>query len=135
MKSFTDSLSGNDVSFGTEINYPNDFFNFRIGYLQIGENYTPGLGFVPRKNIRDFYGGIGFGPRPKNSPVMQVKSGMKYIFITDLKMAVCKLPRLILILSEIIFLSGDKISLASQYQYEALEKDFKIFGRLCDSCR
>ena len=50
LKSFTSGLSGNDVSFGTEINYPNDFLNFRLGYLQIGENFTPGLGFIPRKN-------------------------------------------------------------------------------------
>ena len=45
----------------------------------------PDLDLFPRKNIRDFYGGIGLGPSPKNSPVMQVKSGVKYIFITDLK--------------------------------------------------
>ena len=103
LKSFTDSLSGKDVSFGTEINYPNDFFNFRIGYLQIGENYTPGLGFVPRRNIRDFYGGIGFGPRPKNSPVMQVKSGLKYIFITDLDNGGLQTSQIDLNLSEINF--------------------------------
>ena len=67
LKSFTEGLHGDDISFGTEINYPNDFLYFRLGYLQIGENFTPGLGFIPRKNIRDFYGGIGIGPRPKNS--------------------------------------------------------------------
>jgi hypothetical protein len=128
LKSFTDSLSGRDVSFGTEINYPNDFLNFRVGYLQIGENYTPGLGFVPRKNIRDFYGGIGLGPRPKNSPIMQVKSGLKYIFITDLNNGGLQTSQIDFNLSEIIFLSGDKISLASQYMFEALQNDFKIFG-------
>lgn len=128
LKSFTDSLSGKDVSFGTEINYPNDFLNFRIGYLQIGENYTPGLGFVPRRNIRDFYGGIGFGPRPKNSLVMQVKSGLKYIFITDLNNGGLQTSQIDFNLSDIIFLSGDKISLASQYMFESLQNDFKIFG-------
>ncbi len=81
MKSFTDSLKGDDESFGTEINYPNDFLNFRAGYMQIGKNYNAGLGFVPRKNIRNFYGGIGLGPRPKNSPVMQVKTGVSYRFL------------------------------------------------------
>lgn len=129
LKSFTDSLSGGDVSFGTEINFPNDFFNFRIGYLQIGENYTPGLGFVPRKNIRDFYGGFGFGPRPKNSPVMQVKTGLKYIFITDLYNGGLQTSQIDLNLSEINFLSGDKISLATQYMFEALQNDFNIFGK------
>ena len=128
LKSFTDSLSGKDLSFGTEINYPNDFFNFRIGYLQIGENYTPGLGFVPRKNIRDFYGGFGFGPRPKNSAIMQVKSGLKYIFITDLFNGGLQTSQIDLNLSDINFLSGDRISLSSQYMFEALQSDFTIFG-------
>jgi hypothetical protein len=128
MKSFTDSLSGRDVSFGTELNYPNDFLNFRVGYLQIGENYTAGLGFVPRKNIRDFYGGIGLGPRPKNSPVMQVKTGIKYIFISNLYLGGLETAQIDLNYSDIQFISGDKITLSSQYMYESLKEDFNIFG-------
>lgn len=128
LKSFTHGLSGNDVSIGSEVNYPNDFFNFRVGYMQIGENFTPGLGFIPRKNIRDFYGGIALGPRPKNSPILQVKSGIKYVFISDLKNGGLQTAQIDFNLSDIIFLSGDIISLLSQYQVEALEKDFNIFG-------
>jgi hypothetical protein len=127
VKSFTQGLTGNDISFGSEINYPNDFFNFRLGYLQIGEDFTPGLGFIPRKNIRNLYGGIGFGPRPKNSPVMQVKSGIRYSFITDLKNGGLMTSLIDFSLSDIIFLSGDIISLSSQYQYEALQNDFHIY--------
>jgi hypothetical protein len=128
LKTFTQGLSGNDISFGSEINYPNDFLNFRLGYLQIGENFTSGLGFIPRKNIRDFYGGIGVGPRPKNSPVMQVKTGIKYAFISDLKNGSLQTSQIDFNIAEIIFLSGDDISLSSQYQYEALKNDFHIFG-------
>lgn len=127
LKSFTKSLSGNDVSFGTELNYPNDFFNFRLGYLQIGEDFTPGLGFIPRRNIRDIYGGAGIGPRPKNSPIMQVRSGMKYAFISDLKNGGMLTSQIDLNVAEIVFLSGDIISLASQYQYESLADSFPIF--------
>jgi hypothetical protein len=126
MKSFTDSLKGDDISFGTELNYPNDLLNFRVGYLQIGENYNAGLGFVPRKNIRNFYGGIGIGPRPKNSPVMQVKSGVRYILFTDLKNGGVETSVIDLQLCDLIFLSGDDISLSSQFQFESLEEDFHI---------
>jgi hypothetical protein len=128
LKSFTEGLSGNDMSFGTEINYPNDFLNFRVGYLQIGENFSSGLGFIPRKNIRDFYGGIGLGPRLKNSPVMQVKTGVKYVFISDLSNGGLQTSQIDLNIAEILFLSGDKISLTSQYQFESLQTDFNIFG-------
>jgi hypothetical protein len=128
LKSFTTGLSGSDISFGTEINYPNDLLNFRIGYLQIGENFIPGLGFIPRKNIRDFYGGIGIGPRPQKSRIMQVKSGFKYLFITDLKNGGVQTSQIDLNISDIIFLSGDIISISSQYQFESLENDFHIYG-------
>jgi hypothetical protein len=128
MKSFTSGLSGNDVSFGTEINYPNDFLNFRVGYMQIGENFTPGLGFIPRKNIRDFYGSFGIGPRPEKSIIMQVKSGIRYLFITNLKNGTHQTSQVDFNLADIIFLSGDIISISSQYQFESLEKDFNIFS-------
>jgi hypothetical protein len=128
VKSFTTGLSGNDISFGSELNYPNDLLNFRLGYLQIGEDFTTGLGFLPRKNIRNFYGGIGIGPRPKNSPILQVKSSIKYTFISNLKNGGLQTSVIDFNLADIIFLSGDIISLSSQYQYESLEKDFPIFG-------
>jgi len=130
LKSFTKGLEGNDLSFGTEISYPNDFLNFRIGYMQIGGNFTPGLGFVPRKNIRDFYGGLALGPRPVNSPILQVKTGFKYIFISDLKNGGLQTAQIDLNISDVIFLSGDMISLLSRYQFEALEEDFHIFGEI-----
>jgi hypothetical protein len=128
LKSFTKGLEGNDVSFGSEISYPNDFLNFRIGYMQIGENFTPGLGFVPRRNIRDFYGGLALGPRPVNSPILQVKTGFKYIFISDLNNGGLQTAQIDLNISDIIFLSGDMISMLSRYQFESLENDFHIFG-------
>lgn len=128
LKSFTDSLKGNDISFGTEVNYPNDFLNFRIGYMQIGDNFNAGLGFVPRKNIRNYYGGIGLGPRPKNSVVMQVRTGARYNFYTSLKYGGLETADVGLNLFDLIFLSGDDLSFTSEYQFESLKENFNIFG-------
>jgi len=128
LKSFTQVRNGSDYSFGTEINYPNDFLNFRAGYMQIGDNFTPGLGFIPRKNIRDLYGSIVLGPRPKKSRVMQVKTGIKSVFITDLRSGGLQSAEIDFDLSDIIFLSGDMVSLLSQYQIESLVADFNLFG-------
>lgn len=130
VKSFTQGLEGKDISFGTELSYPNDLINFRVGYLQIGENFTPGLGFVPRKNIHDFYGGFAFGPRPKNSPVLQVKSGFKYTLISDLLKGGLQTAQVDLNYSDITFISGDIISLSSQYQFDALTRNFSIFDTI-----
>jgi hypothetical protein len=128
LKSFTGGLQGNDISYGTEINYPNDFLNFRVGYLQIGESFTPGLGFIPRKNIRDFYGGITLGPRPKNSPILQIKTGTKYVFISDLKNGGMQTSQIDFNYADITFLTGDLISVSSQYQFESLSSNFNIFS-------
>jgi hypothetical protein len=129
-KSFTTGLTGNDISFGTEINYPNDFLNFRLGYLQIGRDYTAGLGFVPRKDIRDLYGSFMLGPRPKNSAVLQVKTGVKFATFASLSSGRTESSQLDFNYSDIIFISGDLISAASQYQYESLTKGFNIFDTI-----
>lgn len=128
VKSFTGGIEGHDLTFGTEVNYPNDFLNFRLGYLQIGENFLPGLGFLPRKNIRNLYGSFMVGPRPKNSPILQIKSGIKYEYISDLKNGGVQSAAIDLNYAAISFLSGDMISLTSQYQVESLNNDFIIFN-------
>jgi hypothetical protein len=127
LKSFTENLKGDDFSLGTELNYPNDFINFRLGYLQIGENFISGLGFVPRSGIRNFYGSFRIGPRPKNSKILQVKTGISYSFISDLKTGNVQSAGIDLNLCEIDFLSGDIMMLTSQVQYESLLGDFSIF--------
>jgi hypothetical protein len=127
VKTFTSGVSGNDISFGTEVNYPNDLLNFRVGYMQIGEEFIPGLGFVPRTDIKDLYGGLTLGPRPKHSPVLQLKTGFKYNIITGLKNGGLQTGQVDLNYSEITFLSGDIISLSSQYQYDDVVKNHDIF--------
>jgi hypothetical protein len=127
LKSITEEMKGDDLSFGSELNYPNDLLNFRIGYLQIGKNFIPGLGFVPRRDIRDFYGGLRLGPRPRNSIILQIKSGISYSLISGLDKKGLQTSQLDLNLAEFTFLSGDVISLSSHYQHEALENSFTIF--------
>lgn len=130
VKTFTENYKDNDISFGTEISYPNDFLNFKTGIIQIGENFIPGLGFVPRKNIRNIYGNITLGPRPKNSPVLQIKSGLKYTIISDLKNNDIETAQVDLNYFNAIFKTGDNFSLSSQFQFESLETDFNIFDTI-----
>jgi len=130
VKSFTDGLKGEDVTFGTEINYPNDFLNIRAGYLQTGENFTAGLGFVPRKNIRDFYGSIFLGPRPQTPPVLQIKSGFDYVIISDLQTGRIQTAETGLDFIKVTMISGDEFSFFTDYNYEFLESEFNIFDTI-----
>jgi hypothetical protein len=129
MKSFTTGLTGDDASFGTELNYPNDLVNFRIGFLQVGENFVAGLGFVPRRNIRNYYGSFRLGPRPKIKSILQVKTGFSYAFISDLSLHALQSAEIKLNYGEIDFLSGDIIALSSQVQFESLPTDFILFQK------
>jgi len=95
--------------------------------MEIGENFTSGLGFVPRKGIRSLYGELFLGPRPKNSPVLQVKTGVDYTFIFDIKDGELHTGEINLQYSDVTFLSGDMVSLSSQYQFDKLVKPFNIF--------
>lgn len=129
-KSFTPGLEGDDISFGTEINYPNDFLNFRAGYLQIGRNFISGLGFVPRTDIRDFYGSLLIGPRPQNSGILQIKTGPDFSFIVDKTGGGLLTAEVNLRYAEITFLTGDIIALKSQYQFDKPDEPFAIFRNI-----
>ena len=37
IKSISENAHGKDISWGATFTYPNDFINFRLGYLEIGE--------------------------------------------------------------------------------------------------
>ncbi len=128
MKSFTTGLTRDDVSFGTELNYPNDLVNFRIGYLQVGENFIAGLGFVPRRDIRNFYGSFRLGPRPKSKSILQIKTGFSYAFFENLSLGDLQSAEINLNYGEIDFLSGDIIALSSKVQFESLVNGFCSFS-------
>jgi len=130
VKSFTEGLPGKDISFGTEINYPNDFLNFRAGYLRTGQNFTAGLGFVPRKNINDFYGSIFLGPRPKKPPVLQIKSGIDFAIISDLETGRIQTSETGLDFIKVTLISGGEFLFFSDFNYEYLESEFNIFDTI-----
>ena len=64
LKSVTEGRRGNDSAFGAQFDYPNDFFKVTAGFHQIEKNFSPGLGFVPRNDIRETYVRSELGPRP-----------------------------------------------------------------------
>jgi len=122
LKSNTSKIDNNDVSLGAELNYPNDFFSFRAGYNQIEKNFTAGIGFVPRKDIRNFYTDIGVGPRPQKWNILQLQFNASVDYVSNLQNR---------LLSRNVSLSplgihtnsGDNFSFQMNNQYEYLEVD------------
>ena len=127
MKSATQKLDGKDLSFGGEIVYPNDLVNLRMGHMQIQENFTPGIGFVPRPGVKESYMELHVGPRPDRFGIMQLLFGTAPNFITgmDNVLFTREIPIMPL---KIRFNSGDIISYTFISQYEYLEYDFMIYS-------
>lgn len=127
LKSITQEIKGNDVSWGTQVVYPNDLIKARLGYHQIGKNFTAGMGFVPRVNIRESYGELKFGPRPNKWGIMQVEFGGSFDYITNFKTGNVETRQFSIQPMGIRFLSGEVLRYSLISQYEFLTEDFNIF--------
>ena len=66
-----DHERGADYAFGASLDYPNDLWDVGISAKQIGENFHPALGFVPRAGVRMASGRASFQPRPSSSFIRQ----------------------------------------------------------------
>jgi len=127
LKSNTNELEGKDVSWGGQFVYPNDFLNARLGHHQIGKNFLAGMGFVPRTNIRETYGGLELGPRPNNWGIMQIRFGGNFDYIANLETGNLETRQIELKPLGIRFLSGEEFSYSLINQYERLYDEFTIF--------
>ncbi|MDH5397170.1 MAG: carbohydrate binding family 9 domain-containing protein, partial [Cyclobacteriaceae bacterium] len=122
----TSQISGTDQAFGAQVAYPNDLINFLAGYMQIGDQFNAGIGFVPRVGVRESYSNLTIGPRLNKYGIMQVLFGAGMDYITDLnnKQLTGKLD---VTPMQIRFLSGDMVSYSLASRYELLDGDFTIF--------
>ncbi len=72
-------------AYGFNIAYPNDLFNFGIRFYEIGRDFNPSLGFVPRKDVRAYSSFWIYQPRPDSiDRVRQFGLAYDNKFFTDL---------------------------------------------------
>jgi hypothetical protein len=127
LKSNTEGLSDNDLSWGGNITYPNDRFSFSLGHHEIGEHFVAGMGFVPRTNIKETYGDIKFGPRPKKWGLLQVLTSFGFDHIMNFS-NILETRSINFSPLYLRFKSGEELSYSISQSYENLEKEFKIFS-------
>ncbi len=65
VKTSTPGIHNRDFSYGGQIRYPNDRWNFGYSWQQIGENFDPKLGYVRRRGVRVNSLTSRFAPRPR----------------------------------------------------------------------
>lgn len=126
LKSNTRELSGNDLSWGGTLSYPNDFLSFYFGHHEIGKNFVAGMGFVPRTDIKESYGNIQIGPRPKKGMILQVLAGAGFNHIINFS-GVLESRQVNYLPLKFRFRFGEEISYSIVNNYEYLEKSFNIY--------
>lgn len=127
LKSNTEKLSGDDFSWGGNFSYPNDFLSFSLGHHEIGKNFVAGMGFVPRTDIKETYGNIQIGPRPKKGVVLQVITGFGFNHVVNFS-NILESRQVNFNPLKIRFRSGEEFSYNVNENYEYLEKPFNIYS-------
>ena len=74
-----------DYAGGFKVDYPNDLWDIAMTWKQIGTNFRPALGFVPRAGIRRANVGVEFRPRPERWAIRQFFFQLRPAVITNLK--------------------------------------------------
>jgi hypothetical protein len=118
--------AGRELAYGIELAYPNDLLSFRLGHMQIQENFVAGVGFVPRPGVRQTYGQFTVGPRPQRWGILQIHTGAGMDHISDFQGRLLT-RELKANLLGIRFLSGDEVTYALSSNYELLENPFQIY--------
>jgi len=79
-----DGLEGDKSAVGFLVDYPNDDWDNYFSYTRIGESFDPSLGFVPRRAVQIFNGGINYRHRPDISWVRWFFYELRPTLVTDL---------------------------------------------------
>ena len=79
-----DRALGSDYAAGFGVSYPNDRWDLFLNWKQIGDNFQPALGFVPRAGIRRTDVRLAFQPRPQRWGIRQFFFELEPQYITNL---------------------------------------------------
>jgi hypothetical protein len=114
-----------DYAGGFSIDYPNDRWFANLSWKQIGENFSPALGFVPRNGIRKTNAMFMFRPRPEKAGIRQITFHAFPELITNLDNRVDNW-RVDISPFEVEFNSGDMFEIQVSPEFERLTDPFPI---------
>lgn len=83
-RSRSPGMDGGEHAFGAQLEMPTDRLHARLGFLEIGENFNPALGFVNRTGIRQYNGALRWRWRPESGPIRAVNHRADLKLVTDL---------------------------------------------------
>jgi hypothetical protein len=119
-------VSSGNSAFGGAINYPNDRWNARVDATEVQANFDPGIGFVTRRNYRQYIPTVTFAPRPANNRLVR-----QYTFRSTVDMQTDLHNDLFsrtveATLLQVNFQSQENFAINASRQYERLDAPFAI---------
>jgi len=124
-KSETSGLSGNELSYQTQLDYTGDRWGVKLDRLVVAQNFNPELGFIRREDFRRNFGSLRFSPRPTS-----IQAIRKILFEASLDYTTDNAGLLETRIHQSLFgvelENGDRFFTGVTRNYEFLKKPFLI---------
>jgi hypothetical protein len=124
-KTSTPGLHGEDWSWRGRAFFDNDFISAELGYLDVGRNFNPEIGFVPRLDQRTSTANFQIKPRPKHGPVRQFQFSSRIDYTANHR-SILESRRWHYFTVRTLFQSGDRIVVDQHKIFERLLSPFSI---------
>ncbi len=113
-----------DSAFGVSVAYPNDIWSWSVSAKEIGSDFQPALGFVPRTGIRAYAAELEYEIWT-NAAVRRLGFGLEPQVVTDLE-GELESAATSLQLVHVLWDSGDELDLSLTSSSERLSEPFEI---------
>lgn len=124
-KTATPGMKDDDLSWRTRAYYESDFWLADVAYLDVGANFNPEIGFVPRRDQRTVNASFGVKPRPRRGPIRQFSISSR-IDYTENHDNILESRRWHYITVRTFFHSGDRLVIDQHRILEHLLRPFRI---------
>ena len=119
-----DDEESDGLAYGASLRYPNDVWSWSLAAKEIGSDFDPALGFVPRRGIRDYRGAVGYQPR-MGETVRNLDFSLETALITDRDDELETFETTLRPFG-VRFQSGDRLRFELDHTREVLDEPFEI---------
>ncbi len=120
-----ESRAGDRAAWGFKIDYPNDLWDWFLGYQRTGAFYDPSLGFVSRWDSKIYLAKFSFMPRPDSRLIRQHRFLLMPAYYTDMANN-WESYDITITPFNVSFESGDNLGFTFRPTGEYLKKPFEI---------
>ena len=123
-RTFSPEASGRESAGHVAVDYRRGAFESNASYLDIGEDFNPEVGFVPREGIRRYRTTLRYRPLPDTQWIRRYSIGPEFTYLTDLDN---QLQTRDFGFSAFVNLeTGDWLGMRLRQRFEDLDESFEI---------